>query len=989
MAILGLTGAAFAQEPADAEKAKQISELEKQINAIQKQLNDLKTQPAKKVLGFNDANLWKNVNAPTISDDGAWFACRIGSAESESEIILQQVKADKPAIKAPAGSLMGPMAFSRDSKWFAYTVVPQPPRPGAAAGSGKRVTKVVLVNLTTNEKTEFEGLRSFSFNGEASSHILFRKANPEAAPGGPVGIPMASPPSAPPAPNNDLVIRELATGAEQILGNVGDFAFNKKGTHAVLTIDALGQIGNGVQLREMKTGVTQTLDTAKAAYQSIVWKDTGDAFTVLRGVDETGVEGKVFSVVGFHDVGPATKKVVFEPKTEASFPKDFGITANRPAFWSDDLSGFFVGIVAQKRPETKKDEPKKEEPKKEEAKKEEPKKEAPKGEPGPAPRTAVNEAGPTPRTTPKPDMVIWHWKDERLQPAQQVQAASDKAYSYLGLYRVKEKKFLRLADDTLKIVQGAPKHQYAIGIDRAPYQLNSTLDGKSFQDIYVINLTTGERKKALTKVRFVTSLSPDGTHLSYHEDGHFKALEFATLKTYVMSEKAPKPFIDTEDDHNVDKPPTRMLGWSGDGKFAIVSDNWDLWQLAVHGETAVNLTVNGQATGVRYRDRVSTDPDEKGIDLAKPMLLSTYGEWTKKSGYSNLEPGKPGATPLIFEDAAIQGISKSRNADAYVYIRQSSLESPEAVVTDGTFKAPKKMTNSNPQQAQFQWSAGSKLVDYVGLNNQKMQAALYLPAGYQPGKKYPTVIYIYEKLSQNLHSYTPPGTGGGFNKSIYTSNGYAVLMPDIAYQLNDPGISALKCIIPALDAAIATGIVDGDKVGLQGHSWGGYQTAFMITQTDRLKAACAGAPLTDLVSMYSSVYWNSGSANQPIFESSQGRFTGPYWEQQEAYLRNSPVFHATKVKTPLLLLHNDKDGAVDFTQGVEYFNTLRRLQKPVVMLQYKGENHGLVKPENRKDYAIRMKEFFDHYLMGKPAADWWTAGVPHLKLDDHLKNRKD
>ena len=307
------------------------------------------------------------------------------------------------------------------------------------------------------------------------------------------------------------------------------------------------------------------------------------------------------------------------------------------------------------------------------------------------------------------------------------------------------------------------------------------------------------------------------------------------------------------------------------------------------------------------------------------------------------------------------------------------------MLAGGTFKDAKKVTDVNPQQREYKWSAGVKLVEYKGVGGKKLQGALYLPADYEPGKKYPTIVYIYEKLSQNLHRYQAPSVNAV--GSVYTSAGYAVFMPDIAYRLNDPGVSAVECILPGLDAAVATGIVDNDKVALHGHSWGGYQTAFLVTQTNRFKCAIAGAALTDLVSMYSSVYWNVGMANQPIFESSQGRFTSGYWDLQDAYIRNSPVYHAQKVKTPLLLLHNDKDGAVDFTQGVEYYNTLRRLQKPVVMLQYKGENHGLLKPENRKDYAGRMREFFDHHLMGKPAPDWWSEGIPHLKMEDHLKGR--
>jgi dipeptidyl aminopeptidase/acylaminoacyl peptidase len=457
-----------------------------------------------------------------------------------------------------------------------------------------------------------------------------------------------------------------------------------------------------------------------------------------------------------------------------------------------------------------------------------------------------------------------------------------------------------------------------------------------------------------------------------------------------VTEKVGTSFVNTEDDHNFDKPARPALGWSRDGKSVLLSDGWDIWRVGVNGNgTGVtNLTVNGKKDGIRYRGLYQFDFENKpGIDLTRPVYTSLYGEWTKKSGIGRIDPSGEGVNVLVWGDYAHGTPIKARRAEVFAFTRQTAVEYPNYYLTDATFKDPKKVTDANPQQKDYAWTAGARLVEYKGLGGKRLQGALFLPANYESGKKYPTVVYIYEKLSQGLHQYTAPGTGA-LNTSIYTSNGYAVLMPDIVYRLNDPGKSAVECILPALDAAIATGVVDADKVGLHGHSWGGYQTAFTITQTNRFKAAIAGAALTDLVSMYSLVYSNVGMANQPIFESSQGRFTGGYWDLQDAYIRNSPVYFAKNVQTPLLLLHNDKDGAVDFTQGVEYYNTLRRLQKPVVMLQYRGENHGLTRPENRKDYAVRMREFLDHHLMGKPAPDWWKDGVPHIKMDDHLKNRK-
>ena len=298
-----------------------------------------------------------------------------------------------------------------------------------------------------------------------------------------------------------------------------------------------------------------------------------------------------------------------------------------------------------------------------------------------------------------------------------------------------------------------------------------------------------------------------------------------------------------------------------------------------------------------------------------------------------------------------------------------------------------RITDQRPQVAQFTWSSGVQLVNYTSDKGDKLQAALFLPANYEKGKAYPTVVNFYEKMSQTANQFAAP-TANGFNRSVYTSNGYAVFVPDITYRVNDPGMSAVWCVIPAVKAALGTGMIDSTNVGLWGHSWGGYQTAFLVTQTNIFKAAIAGAPLTDMVSMYGSIYWNTGGADQAIFESSQGRFKGNYADNYDAYIRNSPNFHAKNVKTPLIILANDKDGAVDFNQGITYFNTLRQMNKDVILLEYVGENHGLARPINQKDYAMRQKDWFDHYLKGAPAPDWMTKGVARIKMDEYWQQLK-
>jgi dienelactone hydrolase len=945
-----------------------------------------------------DSLAWKRIASPTLSNDGQWFAHKLTPNEGDSELVLRRISDGKErrfAVGEAQGAGVGPaffgggatpeIAFSDDSKWFAFTISP-------TLREGKRLkkerkplqNKVAIVNLATEKKVEFEKVKRFSFSGENASWIVLHKYGAESqTPPVPAGPPASSSkPEPDKATGSDLILRELSSGNELNIGNVADYAFTKKGDWLAWTIDANEKSGNGVVARNMVSGAVLPLDSDKAIYRGLNWTEKGDGLAAVKGVEDKGYEDKLYSVVAFSGFGTASgapTKVTYDPhkagSEDKSFPAGLTVSPNRPPTWTEDLSAVLFGVheVKKKKPGAQKEAPIDGEAKPDVASMKKPEDEP-----------------------EKPDLVLWHWQDKRLQSQQQVEESRDKNFSYLSIYHPADKKFIRLADEDLRNVGAAPKQKFAIGYDNRDYEPLGNLDGRRYQDIYIVDLKTGARKLAVKKNRWSFGPSPDGTHFLYYDNGHFFTYDMASGTSYNVTEKVPSVFWDQEDDHNITKPPTGVLGWTKGGASVLLTDDWDIWNVPVHGGQAVNLTVNGRKDRIRYQNRFRIDPEEKGIDLSAPVYVRAFGESTKKAGIARIDSGKPGAKVLQWDDAGFGGVMKARKADVWLYTRETFQDAPNYYVADAAFSkgegnkgdgaGGKKITDANPQQKDFLWSSGSKLIEYTSAKGDKLQGALFLPANYQPGKSYPTIVYIYEKLSQGLNSYAVPTTNG-FNKSVYTSNGYAVLMPDIVYKVNDPGMSAVWCVLPALEAAIKTGVVDKDRVGIHGHSWGGYQTAFLVTQTDAFKAAIAGAPLTEMISMYYSIYWNSGGGNMAIFESSQGRFSGSPIDVTDAYVRNSPISHAKNVKTPLIILHNDKDGAVDFTQGIFYYNTLRRLQKPVVMLQYKGENHGLRVPANMKDYTVRMREFFDHHLKGKPAPKWWTEGVPLLKLKDHLEER--
>jgi dienelactone hydrolase len=985
-----------------------------------------------------DIRAWNAIRQNALSPDGRWFAHVVGPGEGDATLILRSTERNATETKIPVGEGGGSISISGDSKWLGYLVAPpRPPsgrggRAGRGGGEGRggegrggegrggrgaaaqggdtaqnRTNTFVLMNLATREKKEFPRIRRFEFDNdeEAPTWIVMQgypaTAESEAEEGG-AGAGggrggrggRGGGGGGGGGGATDLLLYHMATGEMFNMGRVEQYAFDDSGDWLAYTMDAPDQVGNGVQLRNMNTNVVRSIESDRVIYRHLAWVDSSRALSVMRG----RVEGRdtVFSITaftGFGATGPANT-LVFDPQGRADFPQGWKLASERAPRYADDMSAVFFGI--REIPPA-----------------------AGRGQAGRgnAVATGAPGAGGTINQTGRgrggandeTSLILWHARDPRLQSQQMVQEQQDRNFNYLAQHRFAEDRFVRLADDSLRNITITNGDRFAYGTDNRAYQQEASYSGRNYQDVYRVDLATGERTLIMKKrPSGGMSASPDGSRLLFWgTNGHYWVLDLATGDSVNITKNVPASFVDTEDDHNNLYPrSTPSRGWTTDGSAVLLYDNWDLWKVPVApgSERAVNLTGNGRKEQIRYqriydfeggggggrggRGGRGGGGGGDGIDLSRPLYVGTYGEWTKKEGLSRIDPDAPGAKPLFFEDARFN-ITKARDADVYVYTRATFNEYPNWWVFETGFRNGFRITDANPQMSELAWSSGTRLIDYTSDKGDRLQGALYLPANYEPGKKYPLLVTIYEKRSQNLNNFVSPSETRTPDPSLYTNRGYAVLDPDIVYRVNDPGMSAVWCVIPAVKAAIATGIVDAGNIGLWGHSWGGYQTAFLVTQTDIFKAAIAGAALTDMVSMYSSVYWNTGGANQAIFESSQGRFKGNFIDNYDAYIRNSPAFHAHKVKTPLILLHNDKDGAVDFNQGITYFNTLRQLGKDVILLQYAGENHGLSRPANQRDYAVRMAEWFDHHLKGAPAADWIRNGVPRIDMEEHLRSRRD
>ena len=941
---------------------------------------------------FADYGKWETLASAGarggFSPDGRWLAYAINRSNRDNELRVTKL-ADGTTKIISFGTQP---AYSDDSKWIACSIVPSEAEQEKLRSEQKPVqNKLSLINLPTGETSTIDGIESFTFSPDGAFIAMRRysasrpsaPATPGARGGGPGGAGGSD--AAEETPGTTLIDRHLVSGRDTTFGNVSQFAWqDAEHSHLLaMTISAEGKTGNGVHLFDAETTVLRALDSSPSIYTDLAWRKDAADLAVLRAKTDDLKEGSTYIVLAWTGLGKTERLRSYDPTADAAFPAGLRPVSFRRLSWSDDGRVLFFGIA-------KWDD-----------------KMAPAGRGGrgggPAGDSGQSGRGGQSAGATAPDepagVQVWHWTDVVVQPKQKVDAAADRRRNMLSAWHLDSGKFVQLGKDPVnEQVTPIPHTNFAYVAEWSKYAMNRTI-GRPGSDLYLVDIDTGARTKVRDNVNdSYVQAGPSGKYLLFLQNDHYWTVNLATRAFTNITKATPTSFINKESDQTVkQKPPFGRAGWTKDDAAVLLYDKYDIWLVAADGSKARRLT-GGAAEQVRHRlvrlDSVGGGGRGGGefgppaaipwIDLGKPGYLSMFGEWTKKSGYARLEP-EGAVTRLVWLDKNVGSLAKSKDADVYGYTVQDFDDSPDIFVGGPDLKDAKQMTTTNPFQNQYAWGR-SELVDYKGDQGRMLQGALFYPAGYETGKKYPMIVYMYELLSQGVHNYVAPSDRSYYNINVFTSLGYFVFEPDIVFTARQPGVSVVQCVVPGVKKVLQKGMIDPKRVGCVGHSWGGFDAAFLAANTNGVfAAAVAGAPLTDLVSMYGDHHWGPGIAETDHIETGQERMEVPLWEDLPDYVTNSAIFTVHKMTVPLLLEEGDADGTVFWHQSVEMYNIARRAKKNVVFLVYDGEDHGLRQKKNQVDYQHRILAWFGHYLKGEPAETWITNGQSFLDRDAEVK----
>ncbi|MEO8406147.1 MAG: prolyl oligopeptidase family serine peptidase [Chitinophagaceae bacterium] len=588
---------------------------------------------------------------------------------------------------------------------------------------------------------------------------------------------------------------------------------------------------------------------------------------------------------------------------------------------------------------------------------------------------------------------IWHYNDDYIQPVQLNRLRRDQQQNYLAAWLIEQNKLVQLGSKEIPLVIRTNEGDGGqfVGITDFGKRIESQWTGSTKKDIYSIdpdNDTKKLVKKDLDGEIATSYISPTGKYIMWYDNKAKNYFIWDGKTEKNITDKIKVPLYDEDNDSPIDPSPYGVMGWMEDENNVLIYDKYGVWKTSVTGISVPYVVVNGRHEDDVYR-YVKTDRDERFITPEQEMLFTKFNKQTKLEGLWVIPMGHVDY-PISVDSVVNIGfqILKAKNSDEYIYTKETFQRSPDLYVSgktkviwnsekvEGYTLTQSKLSNINPQQANYNWGT-AELVKWKAYNGKESMGIVYKPEDFDPTKKYPMICYFYETLSDGLYTYQAPSpTPSRLNIPFFVSRGYIVFAPDIHYTTGHPGPDAYNYIVSGARALVKKGYVDSTRIGIQGQSWGGYQVAYLVTATNLFKAAWAGAPVANMTSAYGGIRWESGLNRQFQYERTQSRIGATLWEKPQLYIDNSPLFRLPKVKTPLVIMSNDADGAVPWYQGIELFTAMRRLGKKVWLLNYNGEAHNLVERRNRKDIQIREQQYFDWLLKDAKPPKWITTGVP-------------
>lgn len=908
---------------------------------------------------------WESLGSRQITDDGRWIGYTVNPQEGDAELFLYHVERDT-TLRFQRGTQLH---FAGKSEYAVFLVRPFYKDLKAVNDKKMKEEKLVkdslfIVNLTTLEVKKRPDVKSFQVPEKGKARLaclVFREEEPKEEEGGEIS---EKKPQKKKEERTDLLLIDPGTGEERKFAGVTRYLLSEQGNSlafvtADVSEDEEKDAGRNEEAENEETGEKEK-EPESFDRETVHWVAApGDRHRVL--VEEKGKfihlsfskDGEQLAFVGTtsakDDLVKDYQLYYYGQENESilnnqhpTLPEDWVFSEHQKPEFSKDGDRLFFGVA-----------------------------------PRPVPKdTSLN-------VNDHAVLDVWSYKDDYLQSVQLSRLQRDLEKSYLAMLETEEPADFRvLADEEVDKVNlvsegNAP---FVLGYSDLDSRIATQWRGSDRRSYYLIDIETGDRTRITEDLFGYASASPGGRYIVYfdRDEQDWFCFDTELSETSNMTEGMTISFADELWDMPDAPRAYGIAGWTDQDESVIIRDRYDLWEFFPDGSRKPrNITGKmGRQQEITF-ETYRFDPEKKSYSRHEDMYISAFDQNTKDQGLYRIRISEDKPPEKIFTEpvTGLREMKKAKETERYIFVKSSYEKSPDLYVTTD-FRDQKQLTRINTQQENYNWGT-NELVHWKASDGRAATGILYKPEDFDPGKKYPMIVYFYERLSDGLHTYVPPTpTPSRLNISFFVSNGYLVFAPDIAYTAGYPGRSAANYINSGVEFLKQNPWVDGERIGIQGQSWGGYQVAYLITVTDMYAAAWSGAPVVNMTSAYGGIRWGTGMNRQFQYEKTQSRIGGTLWEDFDLYIENSPLFHLNKVNTPVVIMANDADGAVPWWQGIEMFTALRRLGKPVWMLNYNGDEHNLMKRQNRKDIQRREQQFFDHYLKGARAPVWMTRGIP-------------